>query len=93
MPLLRRLVGVYVRPYFGRLSLAVICMAATAAMTAANAWLMQPMLDDVFLKRDAEMLMLVPLAIIIVTLIKGVSDYGQAVIMSFVGQRVVTDIQ
>lgn len=93
MPLLRRLVGVYVRPYFGRLSLAIICMAATAAMTAANAWLMQPMLDDVFLKRDAEMLMLVPLAIIIVTLIKGSSDYGQAVIMSFVGQRVVTDIQ
>ncbi len=93
MPLLRRLVGSYVRPYFGRLFLAVICMAATAAATAANAWLMQPMLDDVFLKRDAEMLMLVPLAIVIVTLVKGVSDYGQAVIMSFVGQRVVTDIQ
>jgi subfamily B ATP-binding cassette protein MsbA len=93
MPLLRRLVGVYVRPYFGRLSLAIICMSATAATTAANAWLMQPMLDDVFLKRDAEMLMLVPLAIIIVTLIKSASDYGQAVIMSFVGQRIVTDIQ
>jgi subfamily B ATP-binding cassette protein MsbA len=93
LPLLRRLVGSYVRPYFGRLFLAVICMAATAAATAANAWLMQPMLDDVFLKRDAQMLMLVPLAIVIITLIKGVSDYGQAVIMSFVGQRVVTDIQ
>jgi subfamily B ATP-binding cassette protein MsbA len=54
---------------------------------------MQPLLDDVFLNRDAEMLMLVPLAIIIVTLIKGVADYGQSVLMALVGQGVVSDIQ
>ncbi len=93
MPLLRRLVGVYVRPYFGRLSLAVICMAVVAASAAGLAWLMQPMLDDVFLKRDAEMLMLVPLAVITVTLIKGVADYGQSLLMALVGQSVVSNIQ
>ncbi len=91
--LLRRLVGTYVRAYTGRLVLAVICMAVVAASAAAMAWLMQPMLDEVFLNRDRQMLMLVPLAVITVALIKGVADYGQSVLMALVGQKVIADIQ
>jgi len=91
--LVERLVKGYVRPYFGKLFFAVICMILGAAATAANAWMMQPILDDVFLKRDPEMLILVPLAVLVIAIIKGVTEYGQAVLMSFVGQRIITDIQ
>jgi subfamily B ATP-binding cassette protein MsbA len=91
--LLRRLVGEYVRVHAGRLLLAVICMALVAAATAANAWLMQPALDDVFLKRDPTMLLLVPAAVLTVAVIKGGAGYGQAVLMNYVGQRIISAVQ
>ena len=43
--LVKRLIKEHVRPYFGKLLLAAICMAIVAAATAGNAWLMQPVLD------------------------------------------------
>ena len=51
--LVKRLVREHVRPYFGKLLLAAICMAIVAAATATNAWLMQPVLDEVFLNKKS----------------------------------------
>ncbi|HEX9490498.1 MAG TPA: hypothetical protein VF930_09440, partial [Stellaceae bacterium] len=51
-PLVRRLVGNFLRPYTGRMVVALLCMALVAAATAGNAWLMQPMLDRVFVGHD-----------------------------------------
>ena len=91
--LVGRLVSEHVRPYLGRLLFAMGCMALVAAATAANAWLMQPVLDDVFLKRDEAMLIFVPLAVIAIALIKGGAAYGQAVQMNYVGQRIISAVQ
>jgi subfamily B ATP-binding cassette protein MsbA len=91
--LVARLVRQHVRPYLGRLGFAVFCMALVAAATAANAWLMQPVLDDVFLKRDEAMLWLVPAAILAVALVKGAASYGQSVTMNYVGQGIISAVQ
>lgn len=91
--LLARLVREHVRPHLGRLLLAVLCMGVTAGATAALAYLMEPVLDEVFINRDREMLILVPIAVLVVTLIKGAATYGQAVLMAFVGQRIIADLQ
>jgi subfamily B ATP-binding cassette protein MsbA len=91
--LVTRLVRQFVRPYMGRLVFAVICMALGAAATAANAWLMQPVLDDVFLKRDEAMLWLVPAAILTVAIVKGAAGYGQGVTMNYVGQGIISAVQ
>ena len=40
-------------------------MALYAAATAGQAWIMEPMLDHVFLQRDRTMLLLVPVAVIV----------------------------
>jgi ATP-binding cassette, subfamily B, bacterial MsbA len=68
-------------------------MGLMAGATAANAWLMQPMLDRVFVAHDERLLLVIPLAVIVLALVKGVSNYWQAVLMTTVGQRVVADIQ
>ncbi len=91
--LLARLVRDHVRPYTGRLVLAGLCMAAAAGATAALAYLMEPVLDQVFIEKDREMLILIPIAVLIVTGIKGAATYGQAVLMAFVGQRIIADFQ
>ncbi|MBL8654108.1 MAG: ABC transporter permease, partial [Alphaproteobacteria bacterium] len=78
--LLTRLVANHVRPHWGRVALSILCMALAAAATAANAWLMEPVLDKVFVARDTNMLYLIPLAVILAALIKGVATYFQGVL-------------
>ena len=88
-----RLVRDHVRPHVGRLVLAVLCMAFAAGSTAALAYLMEPVLDQIFLEKDRTLLIVVPIAVIGITLIRGAATYGQAVLMAFVGQRVIADLQ
>jgi ATP-binding cassette, subfamily B, bacterial MsbA len=72
---------------------AALCMALYAAATAGQAWIMEPMLDQVFLERDRAMLLAVPVAILALALLKGVAGYGQVVAMARVGQRAIAALQ
>jgi subfamily B ATP-binding cassette protein MsbA len=91
--LVGRLLRSFIRPHLRRLLLAALCMALVAGATAANAWLMQPVLDDVFLRRDATMLYLVPAAVLAIALVKGAASYGNAVLMNDVGQGIISAVQ
>ena len=91
--LLRRLITNHVWPHAGRIVAAVLCMAFAAGATAINAWLMEPVLDDVFVQRNTTMLYVVPLLVIAAALVKGGGTYGQAVLMNQVGQRIIADLQ
>ncbi len=92
-PLLRRLIAEHIRPQAGRLACALACMALAAAATAGVAWLMEPVLDEVFIARNAAMLPVVAVSILVVFTVKGLATYGQAVLMSYIGQRIIADIQ
>jgi len=50
-------------------------------------------LDSLLLKKDMEMLLLLPIAIILLFLFKGIFEYGQAYLMNYVGLRIVADIR
>jgi len=93
LPLLRRLVREFLRPHIGRLIAALACMGVVAAATATNAWLMQPMLDRVFVGHDETLLYIIPLAVMALAFLKGFANYGQTVLMTNLGARVVADIQ
>jgi ATP-binding cassette, subfamily B, bacterial MsbA len=88
-----RLIREHVRPHARWLVVAVVWMAVFAATTAGQAWLMEPMLDQVFLDRNQSMLVLVPLAVIGLAVVKAFADYGQTMALSRVGQRVSADLQ
>ena len=91
--LLVRLVREYVRPYLRRMLLAIFFMVIAAGGDAALARLMQPVLDEAFDKQDRDILILVTVLVIVVTLVKGAATYGQTVLMAFVGQRIIADLQ
>ena len=82
-----------IKPYWVKGLFAMICMALVSLLTGAQAYLVQPALDDVFLKKDEKMLFLLPIAIILLFLVKGVFDYGQAYLMNFVGLRIIADMR
>ena len=75
--LLKRLVREHVRPYLGKLGLAALAMIVVAAATGANAWLLQPAIDEIFIARSTTMLWLVPAAVVVVAIVKGGSGYCQ----------------
>ncbi|MCH7555657.1 MAG: ABC transporter permease, partial [Proteobacteria bacterium] len=60
--LVGRILRTEVRPHVGRLVVAVACMLIVALTTAALAWLIEPVLSEVFEKKDEAMLGVLPLA-------------------------------
>jgi len=68
-------------------------MLFVSAATSGSAFLVKPVLDDVFFKKDLTMLKLIPLAIVAIFMLKGLFDYGQAYLMSYVGQRIIADLR
>jgi ATP-binding cassette, subfamily B, bacterial MsbA len=81
------------KPYSVRLTLAIICMVAVGALTSSQAYMVKPVLDDIFLNKNSFALMWVPLAVIGIFLLKGACNYGQIILMSFIGLRIVADLR
>lgn len=77
----------------GIFAIAVFCMVLVALTQPAFAALMEPMLDDGFVNQDPEALMWIPLAVVVVFIVRTIagfiSDYG----MSWIGRNVIQDIR
>jgi len=91
--LLNRLIKKYVKKHYFKLLLAFLCMVIVSASTAIHAWIMQPVLDEIFLEKNAQMLIVLPIAILIISLSKGAASYFQSILMNFIGFRIVADVQ
>ncbi len=91
--LARRLLVEHVRPHAGLLALAMVLMGVVAATTAALAFLMETILDDVFTARDRSSLYMAAVTVMAVFVAKGAATFGQQVAMNRVGQRILADMQ
>ncbi len=72
---------------------AIIGMFAVAIGTAGTAQIIKPVLDDVFVAKDATMLGVIPFLLIAVFALKGVGQYIQTYYMSFIGLDVVRKLR
>jgi subfamily B ATP-binding cassette protein MsbA len=91
--LMGRLVREYIRPYVGQIALAIFFMLIVAAAQGMSAWLMKPIIDDVFIAKDRDMLKLVSLAVLATFAIKGFANYAQSLLINWVGMRIIADAQ
>ena len=91
--LVKRLLKERVRPHLKWIGFALVGMVIVAGSTAAIAWLMKPVINDVFVAKNKEFLLPISIAVIVTFLIKGSANYAQSVIMHYVGQRIITDTQ
>jgi subfamily B ATP-binding cassette protein MsbA len=76
-----------------RLAISSVFSAIVAATTAITAYLVKPVLDDVFIQKDFQMLMVLPIIVIVVTFIKGFSAYLQEFLLSYVGQDILRGLK
>ncbi len=72
---------------------AFLCAGIVALSTAGYAWLVKPVLDDIFIRKDQFMLFILPVIILAVTVLKSLSQYGKGYLMRYVGSRSIADIR
>ena len=80
----------YIKEYKFQYFIVLIGIILTVAATTATAQIMQPLMDDMFIKRDETMLYLIPMGLIGIYFLKSLGRYIQSVYMSYIGQHIVT---
>lgn len=83
----------YLIGYKKQFIFALLGMIAVAVGTAGTAKIIQPLLDDVFIAKNDEALIVVPLLLILVFTLKGVGQYIQTYYMSYIGLDVVKKLR
>jgi subfamily B ATP-binding cassette protein MsbA len=83
----------YLIGYKRKFFFAILGMIAVAVGTAGTAQLIKPVLDDVFINKDKNMLFLMPFLLIGVFALKGIGKYIQTYYTSYIGQDVVRKLR
>jgi len=83
----------YLSEYKREFLYAVLGMVAVAAGTTASAHLLKPVLDQVFIAKDREMLKLIPFAIVAVFFVKSLGKYVQTYYTVYIGNDIVRKIR
>ena len=83
----------YVYPYRFTLVLAALSMVLVSATTSGSAYIIKPVMDNIFVNKRKEMI--IPFAVAIASLyfLKGLFRFFQGYLMGKVGMRVVTDLR
>ena len=79
----------YIKENWVLLFIAMICLLLVAATTPLMAYLIKPVLDDVFINKDYDMLYLLTFAVVIVAFIKGFASYGEEYLLGYIGQKII----
>jgi subfamily B ATP-binding cassette protein MsbA len=77
-----------VRAYRGRIAVAMLFMVISGAATGGVAYMIKPVLDRIFIDRNADMLIWLPLGVIAIYAVKGSADYLQAITLARVEEDV-----
>ncbi len=88
-----RLLREYVLKYKLKLLAAIFFMIIGAVTTAATAFLMKPIVDEVFFEKNPEIVLYTTIAVVFIFAARGLATFGQAYFMQWVGNKVIADIQ
>ncbi len=83
----------YIKDYKLKFFFAVIGMILVAGGTAGTVYIIQPLLDDIFINKDKEMLFLMPFIVVAIYSTKGIGGYVQKYYISYIGQDIVRRIR
>jgi len=79
----------YYKNYKRQFIFAVIGMIMVAAGTSGTAYVIKPVLDEIFINKDETMLQILPLALIFLYSLKGFGQYIQTYYISYIGSDII----
>ena len=91
--ILKRLYKEYVSRYLKKFFLALIFSIVIAGSTAAIAWLLDPAIKKIFVEKNKDFMLLIPITIILTFTIKGISLYLVRTTMIKVGASIEKEVQ
>lgn len=83
----------YIVGYKKEFIFAILGMVAVAIGTAGTAHLLKPILDDIFINKDREMLSLIPLMIVGIFALKSIGKFVQTYFTAYIGDDVVRKLR
>jgi len=83
----------YFKDYKRQFTFAILGMIAVAIGTAGTAHIIKPVMDDIFIKKDQHMLFVVPFALVMVFMLKGIGRYIQTYYTAYIGQDVIRKLR
>ena len=90
---LKRIFAENGREYVGHYTLTVICLLISAATAGLAAWIMQPLVDEIFVAQRYDLAPVICGGIIAIFLIRGLATYGYSVTLAMIGNNVVARYQ
>lgn len=87
-----RLLG-YVRPHWRMFALSLVALVATAATEPLLPALFKPLLDEGFVAKDADFIRWVPILLLALFLVRGITSFISTYCMAWVGSRLVMDLR
>ena len=91
--ILKRLYKDYTKKHLKKIIFALLLSVAVAASTSSIAYLLDPAIKEIFIKKDQTMLLIIPILIVIAFVTKGVSLYLAKTTMIVVSEEVRKDVQ
>ena len=83
----------YMMAYKKEFSFAIIGMISVAIATTLMAHMLKPLLDDLFISKDRQMLMVIPFAIIAIFMLKSVGRFVQTYYTVYIGDDIVRKLR
>ena len=91
--ILKRLYSDYTKKHLKKILLALLLSVAVAGSTSSIAYLLDPAIKQIFIKKDQTLIIIIPILIVIAFAVKGLSLYIAKVIMIGVSEEVRKDVQ
>ena len=88
----RRLLG-YLKPHWKSLVGATACAGTVALLTASYAWMVKPIIDEIFIKNQWDLLYWIIPSIVGVGMTKGGFNYARSYLMRYAGNRAIAAIR
>ena len=90
---LTRLYKEYVKTHLNKILISLVLSLIVAGSTSATAWLLDPAIEKIFINKDENLLLIIPLFIVVAFSTKGISVYMAKVIMINVADEVKKQFQ
>lgn len=88
LSVIKRVLAENAREYAGRYLLAIACLATLSLSTAFTAWIMKWVVNGAFVDRRPDLVWATCIAIFLAFFLRGLANYGQAVILSKISNNI-----
>jgi subfamily B ATP-binding cassette protein MsbA len=91
--LAKRITKEYIVVHYKTFFTSILLMLVIAGTTSFHAWLIKPALDSVFVQKNTNALIYIPIVVLLVTVIKGFATYYQLLTMNLLTMRITSDMR